>query len=446
MSQETTKPTTKGEQDKVSTDSQAEFQVSRWKAYFWFGIIWLTMALDYADRQAVAALLPILKKEFMLTDAQGGGLMSALTVSLGIFVFPIALLMDKWGRGKLIAVMVFVWSLATWVTGMCKNYGQLLTARAVVGVGEAGYGPASAAFISTWFPKTLRGRMNGLFTTAIVFGNSAGIAFVGYLAYNHGWKSVFGVLTIPGIILALLFWFMPDYKAAKVDDGQPKAPKVKVLDVIKYVVSSKALLAVYLLGSAQYCVQMSIVSWAPSYFARTFGMNVKEAGAVVAVMGLCAAIGPVLFGYLGDYFLKKHPRGRIITNVTLAILMCVALITALNSKEFMIVCVFWSLAWAMMAGIVVNNAATCQDLSPVFMRASVFSLIAVCNHLIGSSIGPLLSGILSDKIGLKLALMYVGIGSTVVMLIALFIMHAYFNRDLEKMRAMGTFTLKSSKE
>lgn len=435
--------TSQSEQVQMNTDDQAEFKMPKLKTYFWFSIIWLTMALDYMDRQALSGVLPLLKKEFLLTDTQAGGLISILTVVLGAAVFPIAFLMDKFGRGKFTAAMVFVWSLATWFTGMCKNYSQLLFVRGGVGLGEAGYGPAAATFISTWFPKSLRGRMNGIFTTAIVIGNSVGIAIVGYIAYTFGWKSVFGILTIPGIILAILFLFMPDYKTAKVEEGKTKESKVKLADVIKYVFSTKALLAIYLVGAAQYCVNMSIVSWAPTYFSRTFGMNVKQAGAVIAVMGLFAAAGPVIFGYLGDFLVKRSVRGRILTNMGLSILMILCLLIALNSKNFMLVIVLWSIAWGSMSGIVTNNAAACQDLSPLYMRSSIYSLIAVCNQLIGSSIGPFLSGILSDKMGLKMALVSVATGSTAILLLSLVFCYLYFKRDIEKMRSMGTFTLQS---
>lgn len=426
-------------------DDQAEFKVSKWTAYFWFSIIWLAMALDYADRQAVAALMPLIKKEYLLTDAQSGGLMSVLTMSLGVCAFPVAFVMDRWARGKVVAGMVLIWSIATWVTGMAKSYGQMLIARGIVGVGEAGYGPAAGAFLSTWFPKTIRGRMNGLFTTAIVAGNSGGIALVGYLAYHFGWKSVFGALTIPGIILAALFWFMPDYKAAKVNnsDGTAKEQKVNLAGVLKYALSTRSLIGVYLVGSALYCVQMAVVSWAPTYFSRTYGMNVKEAGATVAIMGLFAALGPILCGFLGDYMVKKYQRGRIIANGGGAIAMILTLLVALYSPSFAVTTIFWSVSWALMSGIVTNNAASCMDLSPLNMRASTYSLVAVFNHFIGSSVGPFLAGILSDSMGLKAALTAVSIGSTVVLLIFLGVSYIYFERDLAKMRSIGTYTLQS---
>lgn len=421
----------------MNPDDQAEFKMPKVKTYFWFFIIWLTMVLDYMDRQALAALLPILKKEFLLTDAQAGGLISILTIVLGIAVFPLAFLMDKWGRDKITAAMVFVWSIATWITGRCKSYSQLLFVRGTVGLGESGYGPASTVFISTWFPKSMRGRMTGLLSTATVIGNSVGVALVGYIAYKYGWRSVFGILTIPGIILAITFLFMPDFKVAKVEKGETKASKVKLADVFKYVIKTKALLAIYLVGAALYCVNISIVSWAPSYFSRTFGMNVKVAAAMIGIMGLLAAAGAILFGLIGDYFVKKTPRGRVLTNIGLSILMVLCIILALNSKAYMVVVVLWGIAWASMSGMVANNNSACLDLSPLNMRGSAYSIIAVCNQLIGSSIGPLVSGILSDKLGLKMALASVTVGCTVILLLCSGIAAMYFNGDIKKMNSIA---------
>jgi len=136
--------------DKVA--QKAELNLPRRKANFWLAIITLIYILDQADRYIVSAVLPGIKKEFLLTDASLGLIGSFMFLSMFILVVPCSILVDKWSRKYVITIMVTVWSACTWFTGLAKNYTQLLLARLGVGAGEAGYNPASYALIGAWFP------------------------------------------------------------------------------------------------------------------------------------------------------------------------------------------------------------------------------------------------------------------------------------------------------
>src|SRR5690606_3782968 len=115
-------------------------------------------------------------------------------------------------RVKSIAVMATAWSLATISCMFTRNFGQLLAARAVVGLGEAGYGSVGAALISSVFPARLRGALlAGFFATASV-GSVLGVLLGGFIAAHWGWQAAFGVGGVPGLVLALLYLKVRDYK------------------------------------------------------------------------------------------------------------------------------------------------------------------------------------------------------------------------------------------
>jgi MFS family permease len=99
-------------------------------------------------------------------------LTAAVSITVAVFAFPIALLADRWSRVKSIVVMATVWSIATIACGLSKSYGQLLAARAVIGLGEAGYGAAGGALLTSMFPAARRATVVGGFLAAAVVGSA----------------------------------------------------------------------------------------------------------------------------------------------------------------------------------------------------------------------------------------------------------------------------------
>ena len=112
-----------------------------------FAAAFALMVLDFADRQVVVATFPQLQAEWGLSDAQLGALVSVVSVTVGLGALPAALLVDRWSRVRAIALMGTVWSLAAAAAGAAQSFGQLLTARAALGAGEAGYGPAAGVAV-----------------------------------------------------------------------------------------------------------------------------------------------------------------------------------------------------------------------------------------------------------------------------------------------------------
>ena len=202
---------------KEQSGAEAELKMPLWKAHLSFAILFIIFALDIADRSAVGAVFPALKEAFGFSDAQLGFVGSIMGITLVAFVLPVAVLVDRWSRSKMIAIMVAFWSLMTYLTGLARTYPLLLLTRLGVGMGEAGYGTASTSLISAWYPQNKRGTMIGLYQGAWTLGMAGGTMLGGYIALNYGWQYVFGVFAIPGLVLSVIAWFLPDFKAKKVD-------------------------------------------------------------------------------------------------------------------------------------------------------------------------------------------------------------------------------------
>ena len=188
--------------DRAGDDS---YLIGRGPAWFAFAMTMALMLFDYIDRQVIVSLFPHMKAEWDLSDKQLGALVSVVSVTVALGALPVALIADRYSRVKSIVVMATAWSLATISCMFTRNYGQLLAARSVVGLGEAGYGSVGAALIASIFPARMRGALLAAFFAAASVGSVVGVLLGGLIAARWGWKAAFGVVGFPGLVLALLY-------------------------------------------------------------------------------------------------------------------------------------------------------------------------------------------------------------------------------------------------
>ena len=183
--------------------SNDTYLIGKGQAWFAFAMTIGLMLVDYIDRQVIVSLFPYMKLEWALSDKQLGALVSVVSVTVALGALPVALLADRYSRVKSIVVMATVWSLATISCMFTRNYAQMLTARAFVGMGEAGYGSVGAALIASIFPARMRSVLLAAFFAAASVGSVLGVMLGGLIAATWGWKAAFGVVGIPGLVLAL---------------------------------------------------------------------------------------------------------------------------------------------------------------------------------------------------------------------------------------------------
>src|SRR6516164_5759905 len=112
--------------------------------------------VNFADRQVLNPLVPLLRQHFGVSDAQLGSLQMVLLVVLALASIPFGYLADRFNEPKIIAGGVIFWSLAAIGSGLAPTFSLLILARAFVGVGEAAYAPAAQSLISDSFSKDNR--------------------------------------------------------------------------------------------------------------------------------------------------------------------------------------------------------------------------------------------------------------------------------------------------
>ncbi|MBR1301267.1 MFS transporter [Bradyrhizobium sp. AUGA SZCCT0042] len=380
------------------------------RAYAWavFALTFGLMLSDYLSRQVIGAVMPALKAEWGLLDTQLGMLVSVVSLVVGLLTVPISLVADRWGRVKSITLMAFVWCLATVACGLAQSYGQLLGARALVGLGEAAYGAVGAALLAHVFPEKQRAAVLGAFLSASLFGSVLGVVIGGAVAAQSGWRMAFFAVGAPGLLLALIYPFVVrDYKAVELTaEGQRNtAPKrLGLAQIAREVFASRSGNFAYVASGLQMVMPGMLIAWLPTYFGRYYDMDVKKAALMAAVAVLAAGIGMIFGGGLADRLSAKHPRRRALVPAVYSVLTALSLIIAFALPPGPVGFGLILLGALFAAAQTGCSAALVCDVTHPGVRSTVAATMTLANSLIGLAPGPFIVGILSDFLGLKLAL------------------------------------------
>jgi MFS transporter, Spinster family, sphingosine-1-phosphate transporter len=418
----------------VNIDGTDRYLVSKPYAWYMFVLLYLLMLSDWVDRQVIASLFPYLKAEWQLTDTQLGSLVTIVNWTILLIAIPASILMDRWSRKKSVGIMAIIWSIATWACGFAQNFAQLITVRAIIGVGEGGYGPGGSSLIGALFPKRLSATVMGLLWAAGPIGGIIGVLAGGFIAVHYGWRNAFGIVAIPGIVLALLLIFtVKDYKTVDLAiSDQSKGTKRKItFKEIILMLTTPTLLMVYLGEAAQMLCGSTLLNWGPSYFNRYYDLPVDQASTRAALIFLMGAIGTMVAGWVLDRWKRKWPK---------AIMMGTSIFCVFNA-------VLWIVAFGFLQGqtqyiaLLIGAFGASACLGPAYsvsqeaihpgLRVTSIGMLTIIHQLLGQALGPLLAGVLSDMYDLRTALMII---SFVPILAALcfFIGGIYYERDVAK--------------
>jgi predicted MFS family arabinose efflux permease len=384
------------------------YLTSRSQAWFAFAMTFGLMLFDYIDRQVIVSLFPHIKGEWNLTDKQLGSLVSVISIVVAAGGIPVALLADRMSRVKSIVAMATLWSAATISCMFTANYGQLFLARAVVGAGETGYGSVGAALMSALFPKRLRSTVLGAFFAAGSLGSVLGVFLGGAIAARWGWKAAFGVVGVPGLVLALLYMFVRDYSTVAL---QPRLNSMSqsVGEALKHVfgtlLRTRTLLWVCIAGAMQLVTMSAVTSWLTSFLNRFHGMAPANAARHTALVILASAAGVLFWGIVVDRLAHRRPRDKLAGLSLLCVATSLVFMFAFGGihtgdAQFSLIV----LGGFLMNSLIGVATGIVMDVTHPSMRATGAALLAVIFNLLGLALGPFLTGVLSDQWGLQQAL------------------------------------------
>jgi MFS family permease len=297
--------------------AKTEQKLSRGYAYYLFALLFLLYLFNYIDRVIVTSLFPFIQKEWGLSDTQCGMLVSVVYWSIVLCTVPASLFVDRWSRKKTIGIMALLWSLATAACAFTRTFPQLILARAGIGVGEAGFAPGGTAMISGLFPAEQRSRMVGFWNASIPLGSAIGISIGGVVAELWGWRHAFGLVALPGAVVAILFFFIRDYKTVALvktvsTSGGGNRIQMSKRDVCREFLHIPSLLLTNVGFAGCIFTTTAILTWLPTYFHRMEGIPMSAAGMKTGLIMMLAIIGGPLGGWLADVWFKRRVSARLL--------------------------------------------------------------------------------------------------------------------------------------
>ena len=370
------------------------------KKLFW--LLFLLNLFNYIDRQVLFSVFPLLQTDLHITDTQLGTLASVFMLVYMLYAPLVGYFADRTQRQKWIGASALIWSAATMACAWCKNYAALLTARGLIGVGEAGFTTIAQPFLAENFPKEKRATLLAYFALALPIGSALGYLAGGVIGQHWGWRTAFMLVGIPGLFLGLLALTRIKDTLRLTQSPRDRARRVDYFILLR----NKAFIFLCLAHAMGTFALGGFSAWLPTYFHRFWGFSVSRAGLVFGVLVVvCGALGTFLGGKLADKLLKKTHLAYFITIFSSFLLalpfaagavFCQRLLPALCLLSGAIVCIFLPIG---------PISAALVALTRTRVRSMAFALNIFIIHALGDAISPVLLGKASDIWGLKTAIL-----------------------------------------
>jgi MFS family permease len=405
--------------------------------YKWLavGMLWWTAFCNYADRQAVFSVFPLLSKEFHLSNLQLGMLGSSFSLIYGLCAPLLGNLVDRIQRKTAILAGLQVWSLICMATALSRNFAHLLFFRAAEGLGESVYFPASMSLISDYHGKRTRSRAMGTHQTSVYVGTIAGGFFAGLIAQHYGWRSSFVIFGSCGILLGLVlrrFLIEPKRGAADALDVAPQ--RMSIGDFLKVIWGTPTVLFLMAAFMCENFTAMVLFTWMPTLLYEKFRMSLAMAGLTATLyVQLTSMLGSPVGGWLADTLRRRMPGGRILVQAIGIFFEApfAAWCALTGSVQWLIVSlIFWGICKGFYEA---NIFASVFDVVGPEARGTATGFMNMMGWLAGGATAPVLIGYLSGHIGLSYAMAIAASAYVIASVLLLFAAFVFAPRDTARM-------------
>lgn len=367
------------------------------------GMLAFVYVLNFLDRQLVSILAKPIQDGLGVTDGQLGLITGFYFALLYCFIaIPVGWLADRTSRVKVLSAACAIWSAATAACGMAANYGQLVAARMMVGVGEAGGVPPSYAIISDTFPRERRTTAMAIFNLGPPLGSALGVAFGASLAAAFDWRIPFYVVGAVGVVTAgVVFAIVREPRRGEADglpeSVEPAAEADSFTASILQFFRNPLLLTASLASGAGNFITYGLLNFTVLFLMREKGMALEDVAVWYAlVVGIGMSGGIYASGRIVDRFARR-------TKAAYATVPAASLVLALPF--------FLGFVWAPRWELALTFLLVPMFLNSFFLSATVTfvqgevspdrrvmsgALLLLMMNFIGLGLGPTYVGMMSD--------------------------------------------------
>ena len=365
--------------------------------YSWYalGVLTAVYVLNFLDRTLIYILFTPIKKEMAFSDLQ---LALLGTTSFVIFYtllgIPFGRLADRASRKTIIACGLAIWSLFSGLTGFANSFWTLFFCRVMVGVGEATLGPAALSLLSDYFPPRMRATVQSVYASGIAIGGGLAFFLGGTIGQLYGWRWAFYMLGFPGLLLAVLVFFLREEPRGKTDSVEYTSSDWKVLfrsPKLRYLYLGYALFGL---------ASNNLGIWVPTFFVRVHHMSILMIGTAAGILSIVIGIpAMILGGYYSDRFSRLFTGGRMAFTAYAALASIPLWLALLFTNNIAMLVAVNIVLYALALMWVGPATADVSDIAGPNLRGLGIGIFFSTVNIVAYGIGSPLIGKLSDSLG-----------------------------------------------
>ncbi len=342
--------------------------------------------INYADRQIIAVLKPVIERDLGWSDTDYGLLVSTFQFAAAFGLLGAGWFIDRVGLRWANPIGVLGWSLSAIAHAFARTLGQFMAARVALGASEATATPAAVKAVSLWYATEARGRALGLILAATTTGAIVTPLFVPPLALALGWRMAFVVVGAAGLVWVGV-WVILTAGAGGAGNTESLVPDGDRIS-LRAMLDDRRTWA--LAGAKVFSdlVWWVLLFWMPDLFHRVFGLTMANVGVPLAIVYACAAAGALGGGAVPGWLLERGADLNRVRKLTLLVaglaVLPLPLIVLLHNYWIAVAALGWVLCFHQVFSV--NLFATTTDIIPGGRVATVTSIGAFCGNLSGTGI------------------------------------------------------------
>lgn len=374
--------------------------------YAWHvvGMLWTISFFNYADRQAIFSVFPLLERELHLTTVQLGLLGSSFAWVYGLMGPFAGYVVDRVKRKTAILAGLQTWSLICAATALCRTFPQLLAFRAAEGLGETVYYPASMSMVSDYHGARTRSRAMGVHQTSVYAGTIGGGFFAGAIAQQYGWRWSFIVFGGLGMVLGVVLsrFLREPVRGALEGSFEGKLAAGEIASIILGTPTILILMSAFICSNF---VAVVLLTWMPKFLFDKFHMNLAMSGLTATLfVQLASFVGSPASGWLADIARARTTRGRMLVQ-TAGVLCGAPFVMWCGLTQSVGMLLVALTAWGFFKGLYDGNIwASLFDVVPPNARGSIAGVMNAAGWLGGGGSAPLIVGLIAQGRGLSVAI------------------------------------------
>lgn len=291
---------------------------------FWvLGLLYLAWCIAFIDRAVLSYGSPVMAKELNLSPTEIGLVMSIFYFGYWLMQLPSGWLADRFGSKTIVMIGIGLWSLFTLFTGLAWSLGALLVIRLFFGVGEGIFPAASVKGVTENFKLEDKPKMSSFLMSSNYIGSMLAPLLIAPLLIHFGWRHVFMMIGILGIVFVLVYGFTVQSK----ERGTQKQQRINGSD-FRELMKKPLMWKLAAVWFGLSLINKGLDSWMPIYLMTERGMNLKSVGILLPIPYLMAGIATMIGGWVMMKFFDGKEKYMLIVSASLTALFLYFMISA----------------------------------------------------------------------------------------------------------------------